>query len=137
MTQPRHNACRSRHRALTARQLIGPGQTLAVPVRLELPFPLDVTLSCRPDGGHRDHERDTLVFSCTADEGVRTERVDLRGRLAGVEEVDVQTGVRLNGVLSGELSRRMRPSVAAAWQATNEHIHYTRTMEIRVTRHLT
>ena len=48
---------------LTARQMIKPNETLALPVRLAVPFPLDVVMSCRPDGERRDRGRDTLGLS--------------------------------------------------------------------------
>ena len=114
---------------LTARQVVSPNDTLAIPVRLSLPFPLDVVLSCRPDGGHRNHGRDTLLFSCTLDQQFHTTHLDAQLQLAGVEEIDVETGVRISSVLSGRLSGRKRPGDGAAWQPANERLLYSRDTE--------
>jgi hypothetical protein len=114
---------------LTARQLIGPHDTLALPVRLSIPFPLDSTLSCHPDGGHRDRGRDTLVLSCTTDQTIRTDRVDAQVRLAGVEEIDIETGVRLSSLLAGHLIGRIRPDDNAAWRSANDRVLYRRDTE--------
>lgn len=93
---------------LTARQLITPNDTLTLPVRLSIPFPLDIVMSCRPDGERRDHGRDTLVLSCTLDQMVHTDLLDVQVQLAGVEEIDIQTGVRLFSLLTGHLRGRSR-----------------------------
>jgi hypothetical protein len=114
---------------LTSRQLISPNDTLALPVRLSLPFPLDVVMACRPDGGHQEHGRETLVFSCTLDQTVRTDHVDGQVRLEGVEEIDVQTGIRLSGVLSGHLTGRVRAGDGGAWQAANDRLLYRQDTE--------
>jgi hypothetical protein len=114
---------------LTSRQLISPNETLALPVQLLIPFPLDTMLSCRPDGGHRDRGRDTLVFSCTSQENVHTDQLDAQVRLEGVEEIDVQTGIRLSSVLAGHLTGRMRLSDKAAWQSADDHLLYRRDTE--------
>ncbi len=119
----------ARNIGLTAHQVVSPNDTLALPVRLSLPFPLDVVLSCRPDGGHRDHGRDTLVLSCTLDQQLRTEHLDAQLQLAGVEEIDVQTGVRLSSALSGRLSGRKRLGGDAAWQSANDRLLYRRETE--------
>lgn len=112
---------------LTARQLINPNDTVSLPVRLSLPFPVDIELSCRPDGGHHDHGRDTLVLSCTLDQKVRTTRLDAQVRLAGVEEIDVQTGIRLSSVLAGRLSGRIRLSDRdETWRSADDRLLYRR-----------
>ena len=114
---------------LTARQVIHPNETLAMPVRLSVPFPLDVVLSCRPDGEHRDRGRDTLVFSCTLDRTVLTDRLDARLRLAGVQEIDVQTGIRLSSMLTGRLNGRRRLGEDAGWQSADDQLLYRRETE--------
>ena len=114
---------------LTSRQLISPNATLALPVRLSLPFPLDVVMTCRPDGGHQEHGRNRLVFSCTLDRTVRTVHLDGRIRLEGVEEVDVQTGSRLSSVLPGHLNRWTRARETGAWQAANDRLMYRQDTE--------
>lgn len=111
---------------LTAPQVIHPTDVLALPVRLLLPFPVDVSLSCRPDGGHVDRGRDTLVFTCTADQQVRSAQVDARIRLTGIEEIDVQTGIRLSSVLTGRLSGQTRLHPDAAWRSANDRLLYRR-----------
>jgi hypothetical protein len=117
----------AREIGLTARQLIRPNDIVTLPVRLSLPFPVDIELSCRPDGGRRDHGRDTLVLSCTLDQKVRTTRLDAQVRLAGVEEIDVQTGIRLSSVLAGRLSGRIRLSDRGeAWQSADDRLLYRR-----------
>lgn len=114
---------------LTRRQLIRPEDTLALPVRLSMPFPVDSILTCHPDRGRRDRGRDTLVFACTLDEAVHTDHLDARVRLAGVEEIDVQTGIRLSSVLSGNLDGRKRASDHGVWEAANENLLYRRETE--------
>lgn len=114
---------------LTARQEIDPGEALSLPVRLEMPFPVDVSLSCRPDGGHRDHGRDTLVLSCGMNREIRTDRLDGRLVLNGVEEIDVRTGVRLESDLTGHLSGQMRADNDGVWRSASDRVEYVRTME--------
>jgi hypothetical protein len=112
---------------LTARQVIGPNDIVALPVPLSLPFPVDIELSCRPDGGHRDRDRDTLVLSCTFDQNVRTPRLDARVRLAGVEEIDIQTGIRLSSVLTGGLNGRIQLGDRnGAWHSADDRLLYRR-----------
>ena len=55
----------AREIGFSERQTILPDETLDLPVRLSLPSPVDVKLSCRPDGQARMHERETFVLSCT------------------------------------------------------------------------
>jgi len=114
---------------LAARQLISPNEILAVPVRLSLPFSLDIVMSCRPDGEHRDHGRDTLVLSCTLDQKVHTDHLDGQVQLAGVEEIDIQTGVRLSSVLTGHLRGRSRLGDNAVWHSADNGLLYRREME--------
>jgi hypothetical protein len=117
----------AREIGLTARQLISPNDIVTLPVRLSLPFPVDIELSCRPDGGRRDHGRDTLVLSCTLDQMVRTTRLDAQVRLAGVEQIDVQSGIRLSSVLAGRVSGRIRFSDHnEVWQSADDRLLYRR-----------
>jgi hypothetical protein len=119
----------AREIGLTARQLINPNETMSLPIRLSLPFPLDVMLSCRPDGEHRDRGRDTLVFSCTLDQNIQTGQIVARVQLAGVEEIDVETGLRLTSLLTGRLNGRERQVDGAAWQSANDRLLYRRDTE--------
>jgi hypothetical protein len=107
---------------LTARQLIHPNEVLSLPLHLSVRFPLDIVLTCRPDGGHTEHGRDTLVFSCMLDQKVRTDHLDAQVRLGWVEEIDVQTGVRLFSVMTGRLRGRRRASDDAGWQSADDRL---------------
>jgi hypothetical protein len=111
---------------LAARQMIKPNDTLALPLHLAVPFPLDVVMSCRPDGQRRDRGRDTLLLSCTMDQKVFTDRLDAQLRLAGVEEIDVQSGVRLSSELTGRLIGRKRRNADTGWHAADEQVEYRR-----------
>jgi hypothetical protein len=115
---------------LTQKQVIDPKTTLRLPIFLDAPSPLEGMLQCRPDGGSVDRGRETLLFSCTLDERVRTDRLDARVQLAGVEEVDVLSGVRLSGSFAGSLSGRQRVSAADPGQRIDYHIWYERTTEL-------
>lgn len=88
---------------LSKQQMIRSGQTVGFTVRFSLPTPVDVRLSCRPDGGGRIDGRDTLVFSCTGSATVHTDDFTGQLQVSGVEELDVRTGVRLASELSGRL----------------------------------
>jgi hypothetical protein len=114
---------------LTRQQVIDPKDTLLLPILLHVPSPVEGTLQCRPDGGHVDRGRETLVFSCTLDEQVRTERLDAKVRLAGVEEVDVMTGVRLSGSFAGSLNGYERTNADVRGRHIDDHVWYDRTME--------
>jgi hypothetical protein len=119
----------AREIGLTARQLVSPAETLTLPIRLSVPFPLDVVLSCRPDGEHRDHGRQTLVLSCTLDQNIHTSHLEARVQLAGVEEIDVQTGIRLSSLLTGRLNGRTQEADEATWQSTSDRLLYRRDTE--------
>jgi hypothetical protein len=114
---------------VTHEQTITPDGTLMLPIRLEIEGRLDVVLSCRPDGGSVDHGRETLVFSCTLDDHVHTDRLDGRLQLAGVEEVDVLTGVRLSSALSGSMTGHGRVRNDALWRPIDYHVWYGRKTE--------
>ncbi len=110
--------------------MVSPNDTIALPVRLSVPFPLDIVLACHPEGVHHDHGRDTLVFSCLLDQKVTTDRLDAHLQLAGMEQIDVQTGIRLFGVLTGSLSGRKRSGDDTAWHTAEERILYRRATEL-------
>jgi hypothetical protein len=101
-----------------------------LPIRLGIQFPIDGMLTCHPDGGHVDRGRGTLVFSCTLDEQVRTDRLDSRVHLTGVEEVDVLTGVRLSAEMVGSVTGRERLDAQAHWRPVDYHVWHTRTTEL-------
>jgi hypothetical protein len=110
---------------LSRRQLIQSGQTVDVTVRFSLPAPVDVTLSCRPDGGGRMNGRDTLVFSCTGSEAVRNEDFVGQLRVAGVEELDIRSGVRLASQLSGRLDGENLSADGSHRQAASNRLLYS------------
>jgi hypothetical protein len=114
---------------LTRQQIIDPEKAMLLPIMLHVPSPVMGTLRCRPDGGSVDRGRKILVFSCVLDEQVHTERVDATLRLAGVEEVDVMTGVRLSGSFAGSLNGREKTSAQAPAEQVHDHVWYERTME--------
>jgi hypothetical protein len=115
-------AAMARGIGLTERQMIAPGESMMLPVRLSVPFPVDLVLACRPDGQRRDRGRDRLVLSCVADQTVVTDRLDVRVVLAGVEEIDVKTGVRVSSLLTGHMVRAGRG-------ASTVHLVYSRETE--------
>ena len=98
---------------LSRQQMIQLGRTVDLTVRFALPAPVDVRLSCRPDGGGHMHGRDTLVLSCAGHQDVRTDDFVGQLQVAGVEEMDVRSGVRLASQLSGRLDGKS-PSHAAS-----------------------
>ena len=114
---------------LPARQVIRPNETIDLPIRLSVPYPLDTVMSCRPDGGHRDRGRDTLVLSCSLQRTVQTDHLDASIALNGVEEIDVQSGVRLSTLLTGHLNGRVRRTDTAGWQTADDQILYRRETE--------
>lgn len=78
---------------------------------------------------NREHGRDILVVSCTLDRTVLTDRLDARLRLAGVQEIDVQTGIRLSSMLTGRLEGRRRLGEDAGWQSADDQLLYRRETE--------
>jgi hypothetical protein len=72
----------ARQIGLSEPQTIRSGQTLVLSVRLSMPSPLDVQLSCRPNGGGRMDNRDTLILACTGNQDVRLDNVVGRLQLA-------------------------------------------------------
>jgi hypothetical protein len=115
---------------LTRQQTIDPRDTVRLPIVLHVPSAVSGTLQCRPDGGGVDRGRKTLVLSCTLDEQVHTDSLDANLRLAGVEEVDVMTGVRLSGSFAGSLSGQDKANPQARAEHVDDHVWYQRTMDL-------
>jgi len=109
---------------LTARQLLNPSEPISLPVQLSLPFPVNGALSCHPVGKASDHGRQTVVLSCTLDQIVHTDHLAAQVRFAGVEEIDVPSGVCLTSLLTGDLRGRIRLHDNAAWQSANDWLLY-------------
>jgi hypothetical protein len=114
---------------VTRKQTIGSHETLSLPVRLQILSPIDGMLSCRPDGGGADHGRETLIFSCTLNEKIDNDRLSARIQLAGVEEIDVLTGVRLSSLLVGSVTGHDRADAQARWRPVDYHVWHRRTTE--------
>ncbi len=121
----------AREIGVTHQQVIDPDATLRLPIRLQTEFPIEGMLSCRPDGGNVDHGRETLVFTCTLDDTVHTRHLDARVELAGVEEIDVLTGVRLASALAGSMTGHERSNPQARWQPIDDHVWFRRTTEFQ------
>jgi hypothetical protein len=122
----------AREIGVPARQIVEPNGTLLLPVHLDVPSLIEGTLSCHPDGQGVDRGRQILVFSCALDNHVLTDRLDARLHVAGVEEIDVLTGVRLTSVLTGWLTGRQRFNERARWQAADDRIWYHRETELEI-----
>jgi hypothetical protein len=120
----------AREIGVPSRRIVAPNETLLLPIRLHVPSTIDGILSCHLDGQRLDRGRQTLVFSCVLDEHARTDRLDAQLHLAGVEEIDVPTGIRLTSVLSGWLKGRERFNDQAHWQPADDHIRYHRETEL-------
>ncbi len=119
----------AREIGLTQRQVIEPHESLLLPINLRVPSSVDGTLRCKPTGGAVVHGRETLVFTCTLDQQVHNDRLDARVQLAGVEEVDVLTGVRLSSSFSGYLSGYERSNTRSRMRRVDDHLRYERTTE--------
>jgi hypothetical protein len=119
----------SREIGVPARYVVMPHETLLLPFHLDIPSMTEATLSCHPDGPRLDRGRQGLVFSCAVDQHLRTDRLDARLHLDGKEEIDISTGVRLAGVLSGWLTGRQRFNDLDRWQPVDDHIRYRRMTE--------
>jgi hypothetical protein len=128
--EPEVAARLEREIGVPARQLVASNETLVLPFHLDIPSTIEVDLSCHLDGQHLDRGRQTLVFSCAVDDYARTDRLDAHLHLSGVEEIDVATGVRLTGVLSGWLTGRQRSVDQARWQPVDDKIWYRRETEL-------
>jgi hypothetical protein len=114
---------------VTARQMVSTNQMLWLPVRLRLPFPVDGAMSCRPGGTVADYGRKVLVLACTLDEQADTANLRARIQLTGEQRVDVDTGVRLSGELTGQLSGQMRLTKGSPWRPADDQVWYSKETE--------
>ena len=114
----------ARQIGLSRSQMIDPDQILLLPVLLSLPSPVEVELSCRPDGEGRLHERDTRIVACMGSQDLHVENFVGQLRLAGVEEIDIQSGVRVASRLSGRLNGE-KLSSKNNWQFNNYRLFYS------------
>jgi hypothetical protein len=114
---------------VTARQLIEPNGLLWLPIRLHLPFRVDGALSCHPEGESVDHGRRVLVLNCTLDQAAKTDHLEAKIHLTGEQQVDIATGVRLSGEITGWLDGRSRLNDQSAWQPAEGAVWYTKETE--------
>jgi hypothetical protein len=126
---PEIAAVLARDIGVTGRQLIAPNQSLRLPIRLYMPFPIDGALSCRPSGETADHGRRVLVFSCTLDQEAKTDHLQAQIHLTGEQQVDIATGVRLSGEMTGWLNGRARPNDRSPWEPAQENVWYSKETE--------
>jgi hypothetical protein len=126
---PEIAAALARDIGVTARQLVGPNESLRLPIRLRMPFPVDGALSCHPSGEAADHGRKVLVLACTLDQEARTEHLQATIHLTGEQQVDIATGVRLSGDLTGWLNGRVRLNNQSPWQPTEDNVWYSKETE--------
>jgi hypothetical protein len=115
---------------LKHQQQINPDEQIAVPIRLRMPSPVDVTLVCQPSGEAEDHGRKVLLLNCTLDQDVTNDLLRAHLHLAGTQRVDVATGVRLSGSMSGWLNGQTRQHGDSPWVKTSDdHIWYSKWTE--------
>jgi hypothetical protein len=126
---PADAAVLARDIGVTARQMINPNQSLWLPVRLHMPFPVDGMLACHPNGETTDHGRKVLVLDCTLDQDAATDRLQARIHLTGEQQVDIATGVRLSGEMNGWMNGRARPNERSPWQPANDNVRYNKETE--------
>jgi hypothetical protein len=94
----------AREVGLSERQMIAANRQLDLTIRLDLPAPVDVAVSCHPDGGGEMHGRDTVVLSCTGSRQLHTDTFEGKLNMEGVEEIDVRSGVILASRFSGHMN---------------------------------
>lgn len=123
---PEIAAVLARDIGVDTRQLIEPNKSLRLPIRLNMPFPVDGALSCRPAGETADHGRRVLVLECALDQDARTDHLQAKIHLTGEQQVDIATGVRLSGELTGWLNGRERPNDQSPWQPAQDDIWYSK-----------
>ena len=128
---PEIAAVLARDLGVTARQLIEPNESLRLPIRLRMPFPVDGVLSCHPSGETADHGRKILVLDCTLDQEVSTGRLQAQIHLTGEQQVDITTGVRLSGELTGWLNGKQRPDDQSPWQPAHDDVWYSKVTEFQ------
>jgi hypothetical protein len=94
----------ARQIGLSRQQMIAAHQKLDLLVRLNFPDPVDVPVTCDPDGGGQSHGRTTVILSCSGGRQVQTSLFVGRLRMSGVEEIDVRSGVVLSSRYSGRMN---------------------------------
>lgn len=114
---------------VTARQLIGPNASLWLPIRLRLPFPVDSAMSCHPEAETADRGRKILVLDCALDQEAKTEHLQAKIYLTGEQQVDIATGVRLSGDMTGWLNGQVRLNDQSPWQPAKEDVRYSKETE--------
>jgi hypothetical protein len=115
---------------LTRQQLTNASESLRLPLRLHVPFPIDAMATCRSGGEATDHGRKLLVLDCTLDQEVTTDRLQARLHLVGTQDVDLATGVRLSTEMNGWLDGRERLDPGSPWQQASDHrVWYSRETE--------
>ena len=114
---------------ITTRQMVGPNQRLWLPIRLRLPFPVDSVMTCQPNGETADHDRRVLALACALDQQAKTDRLDAEIHLTGEQEVDIATGVRLSGDMTGWLRGQTRATDQSPWQPADEQLWYSKETE--------
>jgi hypothetical protein len=114
----------ARQIGLASAQMINPDQTLLLPIFLSLPSPVELELSCRPDGKGRRDGRDTLILACTGNRDLHVDDFIGELKLAGVQEIDIQSGVRVASKLSGRLDGE-KLSDNNYWQSGNYRLFYS------------
>jgi hypothetical protein len=114
---------------VTARQMVSPNQELRLPIRLHMPFPVDGTMLCHPSGTVAADGRKVLVFACTLDQQADTSHLRARIVLSGEQRVDVETGVRLSGEMTGRLSGEIRVTDGSPWRPADDQVWYSKETE--------
>jgi hypothetical protein len=94
----------ARQIGLSRQQMIAAHQKLDLLVRLNFPDPVDVPVTCDPDGGGQMHGRATVILSCSGGREIQMAEFVGRLRMAGVEEIDVRSGVVLSSRYSGRMN---------------------------------
>lgn len=128
---PEVAAVLARNIGVTARQLIQPNESIRLPIRLRMPFPVDGVLSCHPRGETTDHGRKVLVLDCTLDQEVSTGHLQAQIHLTGEQQVDIATGVRLSGEMTGWLNGQERPNDESPWEPAHDDVLYSKVTEFR------
>jgi hypothetical protein len=69
------------------------------------------------------------VFSCTFDQDERTDNLQAKLHLTGEQQVDIATGVRLSGEMTGWLNGQVRANDRSPWQPAQDNIWYSKQTE--------
>jgi hypothetical protein len=94
----------ARQIGLSRQQMIAAHQKLDLLVHLTIPHPVDVPVTCDPDGGGHTHGRATVILSCSGGAQIETPAFSGRVRMSGVEEIDVRSGVVLSSRYAGRMN---------------------------------